>query len=88
MGAEESLTGDGAGADAPGGMGAALVVGALVAGALPAFCAMAPGPGISEFGSGWAKTAGEKKISPQAARNTALNFPPYKDVRKNITTAT
>jgi hypothetical protein len=83
MGAEVSLTGAGAL------MGAAFVdalAGAAFVEALIAFCAMAPGSGISEFVSGWARrTSIERKISPQMPVNTVLNFPPYKDVRKIIT---
>ncbi len=80
IGAEVSLTEDGAGAAA---------VGALVVADVDVpvtFCAIAPGSGNSEFVSGWARrTSMEKKRTPHAPRNTVLNFPPYGDVRKIIT---
>jgi hypothetical protein len=80
MGAEVSLTGAGA----P--VGAAFVEALAGAAFVEAFAAMAPGSGISEFGSGWARrTSIERKISPQTPVKTVLNFPPYKDVRKIIT---
>src|ERR1700761_7330332 len=80
IGAEVSLTGAGA----P--VGAAFVAALAGAALVNTFCAMAPGSGISEFVSGWARrTCIERKISPPMHVKTVLNFPPYKDVRKIIT---
>jgi hypothetical protein len=96
MGAEASLEGraaeeTGSVVSAGAGVDAGAFVaedGALVDGALPALRAMAPGSEMSALVSGSACNAkDEKKISPPMPAATVLNFPPYKDVRKIITSS-